>query len=72
MLFRSDTRGLIAQRQVTASAVKKVQFTADPTPIMSAAINYYSPKGAGKPATNWSVSCLFISKDCVDHKGAEP
>ena len=48
----ADTRGLIAQGQVTASAVKKVQFTADPTPILSAAINYYSPKGAGKPAAN--------------------
>ncbi len=48
----SDTRGLIAQGQVTASTVKKVQFTADPTPILSAAINYYSPKGAGKPAAN--------------------
>lgn len=48
----ADTRGLIAQGQVTASAVKKVQFTADPTPVLSAAINYYSPKGTGKPAAN--------------------
>lgn len=48
----ADTRGLIAQGQVTASTVKRVQFTADPTPVLSATINYYSPKGAGKPATN--------------------
>lgn len=44
-----DTRGLIAQGRRTENATRIVQFVADPTPIIVAAINYYSAKPVPKP-----------------------
>ena len=48
----ADTRGLIAQGNLTKSETRVVSFTADPTPLVSAAIIYYSsgaPNAASKP-----------------------
>lgn len=47
----AETRGLIAQGALIESATRVVQFTPDPTPILSTSIIYYNPKGTGKPRT---------------------
>lgn len=47
----AETRGLIGQGALTASSVKTVQFTADPTPVMITSITYYKSAPKGKPGT---------------------
>ncbi|MEQ9408157.1 MAG: hypothetical protein RIK87_10550 [Fuerstiella sp.] len=39
----TQTRGLIVQGQQQTSEVRKVIFTPDPTPVMTATVTYYSP-----------------------------
>jgi hypothetical protein len=38
-----DSRGLIVQGSRIDAAIRKVEFLADPTPVMSATITYYKP-----------------------------
>jgi len=42
----AETRGLIGQGNLTESAVRTVQFTPDPTPVMITSITYYSSAAA--------------------------
>lgn len=46
----TDTRGLIAQGQQTASNVVKVSFVTDPTPLVSATVVYYNATSGSKSA----------------------
>lgn len=43
-LLAGANRGLIAEGNVTAGAVKTIKFQCSPTPIMSAVAEYYRPK----------------------------